>query len=175
MVEGVYNGRMRLILLAALCAAAVSAQAPATAKPAHPAPAIETKHLSIDTSASAATVAPGGKLTLYVDVTPKPKMHVYAPPQELYLPVALTLDPPAAVTAAAPAFPPGEHFFFAPLKEDQLVYMKPFRIGDDVTVAPSAKPGPVTIKASLRYQACDDEVCYIPQTVPLRWTVTIQR
>jgi hypothetical protein len=29
----------------------------------------------------------------------------------------------------------------------------------------------LTISGSLRYQACDDKVCYQPVSVPLSWTV----
>ena len=48
------------------------------------------------------------------------------------------------------------------------MYAKPFRILQDIT---SAKPGPLTVKGTLRYQACDDKVCYRPTNVPLEWTV----
>ena len=65
--------------------AAVLAQAPAK-------PPIETAHLSILTSAGA--VARGGKVTLQIDVTPKPKMHVYAPGQEGYICLLYTSPSP---------------------------------------------------------------------------------
>jgi Thiol:disulfide interchange protein DsbD, N-terminal len=69
------------------------------------------------------------------------------------------------------AFPPPEKFFFEPLKLTQLVFSKPFRITQDVTIA--AQPaGALRITGSLRYQACDDSVCYLPKTVPIEWTVT---
>ena len=55
------------------------------------------------------------------------------------------------------------------LKETQLVYSKPFRIAQDVTLKePSA---PLTIKGTVRYQACDDTICYRPTNVPVQWTI----
>ena len=33
----------------------------------------------------------------------------------------------------------------------------------------------LTIKGLLNYQACDDKVCFSPQTVPLTWTVTLRQ
>jgi hypothetical protein len=33
-------------------------------------------------------------------------------------------------------------------------------------VSPS---GEVVLKGSLRYQACDDRECYVPETVPVEW------
>jgi hypothetical protein len=29
--------------------------------------------------------------------------------------------------------------------------------------------GKLVLKGSLRYQACDDRECYLPETVPLAW------
>ena len=42
----------------------------------------DTKHLTISASTSAKSAAPGAKVSLFVDVAPKPKMHVYAPEQK---------------------------------------------------------------------------------------------
>ena len=59
------------------------------------------------------------------------------------------------------------------LNETQLVYAKPFRITQQLTLK-SPPSGPVTIKGSVRYQACDDTICYLPKTVPVEWTVTVR-
>ena len=56
------------------------------------------------------------------------------------------------------------------MNETQLVYSKPFRIVEDLTLTgPIVTVSPLVVKGSLRYQACDDRVCYLPQTVPLTW------
>jgi hypothetical protein len=34
--------------------------------------------------------------------------------------------------------------------------------------------GAVTIEGTLRYQACDDRMCYVPKSVPLKWTLQVQ-
>ena len=165
--------KLGVILLAL---AAAGAQAPA--KPA--ADIHETRHLSVAASASADRAAPGGHVTVRLDVAPKPKMHVYAPGQPDYVTVSLKLDADPAFTAAAPRFPPAEKFFFQPLNEQQLVYMKPFRITADVALASTpalrekaAAGAAVTVKGTLRYQACDDHVCYLPTNVPVEWTIKL--
>jgi DsbC/DsbD-like thiol-disulfide interchange protein len=135
-------------------------QAPAPAKP------IETPHLTI---ATAATPAAAGKVSLTVDVTPKPKMHVYSPGQADYIVTTLTLEPNSAFTAAKTKYPDGEKYYMEALKETQLVYSKPFKITQDITLKPGAKN--VTVKGTLRYQACDDKICYLPKNVPVQWTV----
>ena len=133
--------------------------------------AVETKHLTLTTSSSAGAVAPGKKASLWIDVDPKPTMHVYSPGQKGYIAITLTLEENAAITAAKTKYPPGEKFFMPALNETQLVYARPFRIAQDVTLKPGASSDPIVIKGSVRYQACDDKICYLPQTVPVEWTI----
>jgi DsbC/DsbD-like thiol-disulfide interchange protein len=166
-------GLTGVVLVALLILPSSSAQQSAERPGADPHQS-ETKHLKLTTSVGPDT-ASGGKIQLLLDVVPKPKMHVYAPGQEGYITAALSLETAAGVTAGKPQFPKPEKVFFKPLNETQLVYSKPFRIVQDVAFARDAaaadRGAPVTIKGSLRYQACDDKVCYLPQTVPLQWTV----
>jgi DsbC/DsbD-like thiol-disulfide interchange protein len=128
---------------------------------------VETMHLKVTTTISD-KAAPGGKISLFVDVEPKPNMHVYAPGQDGYIVVTLTLEKDAAFTTATPKFPVPEKLLFEPLNETQLVYSKPFRIVQDIT---RTKKGPLTVKGTLRYQACDDKVCFRPTNVPVEWTL----
>jgi hypothetical protein len=34
-----------------------------------------------------------------------------------------------------------------------------------------SKDGSLVIEGALRYQACDDRVCYLMQTAPLKWVL----
>jgi DsbC/DsbD-like thiol-disulfide interchange protein len=134
-----------------------------------PSPPIETNHLTVTLSAGPLKA---GRLPLYVDVVPKEKMHVYAPGQPGYVAIVLTLDADAPVTAVGKAkYPAGEKLFMPVLNETQLVYGKPFRITQDVALRKNTAPGPLTIKGSVRYQACDDTICYKPATIALSWTL----
>ena len=142
----------------------------------------ETASLRLKTLASDTVVAPGTRFTLVVDVAPKPRMHVYSPDQTTYIPVALEIATNDAVNVHAPRFPPSEEYLFKPLNERQRVYTRPFRIATDVTVALTpamrerarATGATLTITGMLRYQACDDKVCYPPASVPLAWTVGLE-
>lgn len=143
---------------------------------------VETTHLAVSVSASDPTVAPGTRFSLLVDVTPKPKMHVYSPDQTTYIPIALTLEPDEAFKAHIPAFPESETYLFRPLNETQRVFSRPFRIVQDVTVtltpalrARAREAGAaLTISGTLRYQACDDTLCYLPVSVPLTWKIPLR-
>jgi hypothetical protein len=55
------------------------------------------------------------------------------------------------------------------------VYSKPFRIVQGATLAKSPTPGPLIIKGTVRYQACDESICYTPITVPVTWTLTVKK
>ena len=109
---------------------------------------------------------------LNVDVALKPKMHVYAPDQpkeQDYLPIALTITAGDGFRLEKPRYPSSEKFFFAPLNETQHVYSKPFRITQPVVVTRDSASEPLTITGTVRYQACDDALCYVPQTVAVKW------
>jgi DsbC/DsbD-like thiol-disulfide interchange protein len=130
---------------------------------------LETRHLSITVSTGSIV---SGKLPLHVDVTPRPTMHVYAPGQPGYIGITLTLDADAPVKVSGkPKYPAPRKFFMPVLNETQLVYSTTFRLTQDVTIPRTAAPGPLTITGTLRYQACDDTICYKPVTVPVSWTI----
>jgi len=146
----------------------------------HELPQHETAHLTIATSAAPAAVGPGQKVTLTVEVTPKPNMHVYAPGQEGYIPISLTLAPNDAFTAEKAKYPAGEKVLMKALNETQIVYAKPFRITQELKLAAApdlakraADGGTLTVKGSVRYQACDEAICFLPATVPVEWSVKL--
>ena len=144
-----------------------------------PAPAVadaaartETKHLTVVTSSPHRPAAPGARVSLWIDVTPKPSMHVYAPEQKDFIPISLRLERHAAVSPQDARFPKAETIFSAASQDTQRVYRKPFRIVQDVTIG-GAAGGTLTVKGALRYQACDDAICYAPVTIPVAWTVRL--
>jgi DsbC/DsbD-like thiol-disulfide interchange protein len=154
---------MRIVLFVSMW---LAAQVPAT-------PPLETAHLSLAVSSHADAAVSGRKVTLVLDVTPKPKMHVYAPGQDGYIPIRLTLTRDAAFTAATAKYPAGTKYVMPALNETQIVYASPFRITQEITIAPAAA-GALHVKGSVRYQACDDAICYLPKTVPVEWTLEVR-
>lgn len=138
------------------------------------------KQLSVELGTSDEAVAPGKRVTLIIDVTPGPKMHVYAPGQPNYIPISVTLGESADYRAAEVRFPTPTSYFFEPLNETVQVYGAPFRITQEVTLGLSrelreraAARETLTITGELAYQACDDTVCYRPDTVRLAWSVRL--
>jgi hypothetical protein len=133
-----------------------------------------TPHLTMATSASGASARPGSALKLFVDVIPDPKIHVYAPGAKDYLPIALEITSAGGVTVGKLTYPKAQDLYFEPTKEHIPVFSAPFRLVQDVTIGRSVKPGTsLTLTGVLKYQACDDKVCYNPVTAPVSWTVPV--
>jgi DsbC/DsbD-like thiol-disulfide interchange protein len=136
-------------------------------------------HLTIKAAIAPASIAAGGRIAMAIDITPKPGMHVYAPGSQ-YRAVTIKLPGDSPFRLEAPLeYPKPSLYTFKPLNEQVLVYDTPFklvaRVGLDPRRAVVTPLGPsdVPLAASLDYQACDDRVCYLPESMPMRWTVTL--
>lgn len=136
-------------------------------------PAPKPGHATIAPSPADVSGSAGAKLSLFVDVTPKPGIHVYAPGSKDYIPITVKLNPQAEIKSGKVAYPKSEMMSFA--DEKVPVFQKPFRLTQDVTLDKSAKSGSrVTVAGTVSYQACDDRVCYPPESAPISWTVLVK-
>jgi DsbC/DsbD-like thiol-disulfide interchange protein len=152
----------------------------ATTVPPGGAATVRTSHLTVQAAASAASLAPGGRVSLTIDVTPRPGMHVYAPGKHDYQVVTFTVEGRPWLTAAPLEYPPSEIYHFVPLDERVETYLKPFTLVQNLTVlaTPEAQTllageKTVTVSGTLEYQACDDKICYAPAKVPLSFTIDL--
>jgi len=146
-----------------------------------PATKIHGAHLDVTSYASDQVAAPGTHFSLVLDVTPAARVHVYAPGATGYIPVAITLQPQAGLVVRGARFPKAEDYFFEPLNEHVPVYQHPFRIVQDVMLDPSREAAArlkdmtsLTITGTFEYQACDDKVCFTPQSIPLSWAIGVK-
>jgi DsbC/DsbD-like thiol-disulfide interchange protein len=146
-----------------------------------PAARISAPHLDVTTFATDQIVAPGTHFSLVVDVAPGRRVHVYAPGVSGYKPIALNVHPQPGLNVRTAQFPNPTDYFFKPLNEHVKVFDRPFRIIQDVAIDASRDAeamlkdrADLTIDGTLDYQACDDKVCFNPQSVPLSWTVGLK-
>jgi hypothetical protein len=148
-----------------------------------PATKISSPQIEITSFATDSTVAPGTHFSLVLDIQPGRGIHVYAPGVSGYKPIALAVEPQSWVVVAKGAqYPSPEDYHFKPLNEHVKVYQQPFRITQDVALDASAEAqaalkdvSSLAIKATLTYQACDDRICFSPQSLPLTWTVAVRQ
>jgi AhpC/TSA family/Disulphide bond corrector protein DsbC len=146
-----------------------------------PATKVAGAHLELTSYATDHVASLGTHFSLVLDVRPASQVHVYAPGASGYKPVRLTLNAQPGVVVRAAQFPRSEDYFFKPLNEHVPVYQRPFRIVQDVMLDPS-KDGSaalkdvttLTITGTFEYQACDDKVCFAPQSIPLSWPIRVK-
>jgi hypothetical protein len=137
---------------------------------------VETKHLRLVSTASTQIARPGHRIALTLDIELKPKMHVYAPGVQGYIPIDWSLDLGRAARMHPPVYPASTMLHLDAINETVPVYRNQIRIVREITFGPEKdlKPlvsgaGDLLLKGSFRYQACDDRECFLPQTVPLQW------
>ena len=146
---------------------------------------VSAPHLEITSYSTDQVVAPGTHFSLVLDITPAPRVHIYARGVTRYQPIALTIQAQPGLVIRESQLPTAEDYFFKPLDEHVPVYQKAFRLIQDVTVDPSYEVVEgsdkslrnlkiMAITAALNYQACDDSVCFDPQSVPLSWTIRVK-
>jgi peroxiredoxin len=149
-----------------------------------PVAAIEGSSHQLDFTAypSNDAVTAGSRFSIAVEVEPKPGMHVYAPGAEKmrYRVVGLNLDPNPSVRYKPVTYPDSEIYHFKPLDEHVPVYQQPFTLLQEVLVEASseaqvelAKLDALTLTGTFDYQACDDTICYNPESVPLSFTLDL--
>jgi hypothetical protein len=97
-------------------------------------------------------------------------VHILAPGQPGYYPLSIAFPKKSPVEAGRLELPAPEPYVFTPTGERFLVYQGTFSATQHVTVSGVRPRQPARIPALLRYQACDDRVCFKPQTVELVWT-----
>lgn len=134
---------------------------------------VNGKRLDLSVSADRAAGRSGETVVLVLDLKLKPGVHVYAPGVEGYIPIAWALKPSSDWSARAALFPKAEILHLAAIDETVPAYQGHFRLAREVVIASPAK-GPVSIDGTLRYQACDDTMCYIPETLPVRWEIAVR-
>ena len=139
-----------------------------------------TAHLKLTAYPSNTSVTVGTRFSIAVEIEPNPDIHVYAPGAEAmgYRVVSLNLRPVPHVRFEPVEFPASEIYYFEPLDERVPVYQKPFMLLQEAVVsgAPDAeealaKLGALTLSGTFDYQACDDELCFEPVSVPFSFTL----
>ncbi|HAK56178.1 MAG TPA: hypothetical protein DCP38_11965 [Acidobacteria bacterium] len=142
---------------------------------------LSTDHLEAVVYPTDEAVAPGNRVSVVLDVTPKAEMHLYAPGSHAYQVILLRVDAQEGLVVHPVIYPESEIYHFEPLDERVEVYQQPFRIIQDVTIpiTPETREraqsgGTITVDGVFEYQACDDAICYNPVSLPVSWTLQLR-
>lgn len=119
--------------------------------------------------------AQGGTYPLIISLTVRPGYHINAqrPAEPDLYPTSL-MWPQAADLSFTPAVFPAPHPFKPSFSD------KPFDVLDGTVmvrgtfkVAATAAPGPHQLKAQVKFQACDDQSCLMPETLEVPLAITV--
>lgn len=141
----------------------------------------KAKHAQLKLAASDSTIRGGSRVTLTLELDLPENMHVYAPGVTGYIPVDWKIAESPLARAADAVYPDGKVMRLEAIRETVPVYEKKVRLTRDIVFAQekellAAQGSPVLkVEGSFRYQACDDKVCFPPETVPLEWTFELKR
>ena len=127
-------------------------------------------------------VTAGSRIAIAVRVEPNTDMHVYAPGADAmgYRVIRLNLEAGTSFRFEPVEYPESEIYHFKPLDEFVPVYQGPFTLLQEVVVSATNNAeaalrdlDKLTLAGSLDYQACDHEICYLPESIPLSFTFEI--
>jgi cytochrome c biogenesis protein CcdA len=122
---------------------------------------------------SAVPAGSNARLALRVVLPEGLHLQSNAPYEPNYIPTVLWLDTPDGVSGVEVVFPDATDFVQAGVAEPLAVFEHEFVIGVQVAIAAGHAPGEVSVPALFRYQACDDKVCFPPQTMEAAWTFRV--
>lgn len=126
------------------------------------------------TAVAAPPVLAGTSVRLTLKVKLPAEFHVQSdkPRDPFLIPTALTVKPPEGLAVARIIYPKPSDLAQVGRKEPLAVFGGEFSIDVSLTVAPETV-GEFVVPAQLRYQACDDKVCYAPARAELQWTLRV--
>ncbi|MGE3842956.1 MAG: thioredoxin family protein [Vicinamibacterales bacterium] len=117
----------------------------------------------------------GGEARLSLEVALPDGFHVQsdAPRDPNLIPTVLTVEPPEGLSVGGIVFPKPIDISQAGSNEPLAVFEQRFVIDVRLTAGAAAKPGPVEVAARLRYQACNDKMCFAPATARTSWMLEV--
>lgn len=135
---------------------------------ARPAPAQLTPIVASD-------AIPGGEVRAALRVLLPEGLHANAnkPRDPLLQAMQLTATPPAGISLEEIVWPKAIELAQAGAPQPLLVFERQFAVGVRFKVDATVKAGDITVPAVLRYQACNDTMCFFPVSVKTSWTFKV--
>ena len=86
--------------------------------------AVSTAHLDLKSFSTRDVVRPNLRFTLVAEIALKPKMHVYAPGVDGFIPVDFQVDSSPNFKPQPPIYPQSEKLYLAPIQRTVQVYQE---------------------------------------------------
>ena len=122
-----------------------------------------------------ASIAPGSSAVLTLKVHLPDGIHVQGdkPRDPSLIATTLVVTPPSGVSLDRVVFPAAQDFVQAGQQTALLVFASDFSVQAYIRVSPDQSPGALKIPVTLRYQACNDRVCFAPTRATAEWTIVV--
>ncbi len=100
-------------------------------------------------------------------------MQSNKPRNPLLIPTRLQVETPAGVQVTEFVYPPAIDLKQEDVELPLAVFEREYAIGISLTVGADVAPGDLVMPIHLRYQACDDSMCYGPTNIDAKWTLKV--
>lgn len=151
-----------LVLFGLLCSAPAGAQ-------------LQRPRAEVIPVVTVAEVKPGASVSVVLKVKLPKDVHVQAdkPKDPSLIATALTIDAPPGVAVEKISYPSATELSQQGRRDTLLVFGPEFEIEARLAVATSVAPGELSVPARLRYQACNDTMCFPPARAEAHWTLRV--
>jgi DsbC/DsbD-like thiol-disulfide interchange protein len=141
---------------------------------------LQTEDVRMVLQLAPAISRPGQSVRLRAEVQVQPGVHIYGPaPSENYLPTTLHLNSAEVLLQHDLRFPTPELLVLEGTDESVPVYTGTVVVEGELVLKPFIPAGNYQMQGVLRYQACTDSECYLPEELafelPLRVEPTVAR
>ncbi len=139
--------------------------APPAEKPSVAMPKAETKYVSVGKLALQ-KIGRNKAVEITIPVTVMPGHHIQSNPASNPQLIATKIEllGPQGVVVGDPIYPVGKPYRLQGSTTEITTYDGVFEIRVPVTATAKARAGEGRIAGKLRYQACNDKICFFPQT-----------
>jgi thiol:disulfide interchange protein len=120
-------------------------------------------------------VAAGSTVRAALEVALPEGFHVQSnqPRDPSLIPTKISFTPPSGVTVTEVVFPPAVELKQLGVEQPLAVFEREFAIGVVFSVTKGTARGDLVVPGQLRYQACNDAICFPPKTVAAEWTLRV--
>ena len=120
-------------------------------------------------------VAAGSTTRVALAVSLPEALHVQsdAPRDANLIATVLSIDVPAGVRITNLIYPHPTDFKLEGQDEPLAVFENQFVVGAELALDRGVAPGELVVPGRLRYQACNDKVCFQPRNEQVAWTIRV--
>lgn len=122
-----------------------------------------------------AYTAPGGPYTLTLELIIAAGLHINGPQagKSGLIPIQIKFLAPQGIEIDRIQLPPPERIKVQFAPQPIAVYSGRVRISARLRIAASVKPGLQRLRVQVSYQACDERLCHLPQTLEIPFSLQV--